>query len=57
MKTEERMITIPLKEYRELLKSDDELRRLEFSGVDNWDGRDYEAEEEFFGPPLEFNDE
>jgi len=34
----EEMVTIPMKEYKELLMRDKTLSKLEANGVDNWDG-------------------
>ena len=38
------MVTIPKKEYEELLEAQDWLSCLESAGVDNWSGIDYAYE-------------
>ena len=46
MSDNEEMVTIPLKEYKELLMRDKTLSKLEANGVDNWDGWEgYEEDE------------
>lgn len=39
-------VTISKKEYEELLERDRYLRKLEAAGVDNWEGCDFDEEEE-----------
>jgi len=50
-----KVVTIPKKEYEELLKDSQFLMRLEAAGVDNWEGYHYafiddeESEEDIYG--------